>query len=222
MGKLIVIDGVDSSGKQTQTERLVNRLGGGVKKLSFPNYEKEYCAPVKLYLSGAFGDRPDDVNPYAASTFYAVDRYCSFKEGWQKDYEGGKLLIADRYTTSNAIHQGSKFPEGEREAYFRWLYELEFDKMGLPRPDLVLFLDMPPEVSRKLMEQRANKITGGREKDIHEKNREYLDRCYDTATQAAAFYGWETVRCVDEQGRIKTPDAIEQEIYERARFYANI
>ena len=144
-GKLIVFEGTDGSGKATQSKLLFERLqreGVDCRKLNFPRYGEKSAALVELYLSGAFGTHPDDVNAYAASTFYSVDRYASYKQDWGKYYEAGGLLIADRYTTSNAIHQGSKLPEAELPAFFDWLYDLEYGKMGLPRPDLVLYLDV--------------------------------------------------------------------------------
>ena len=144
-GRLIVIDGVDASGKSTQAELILKRLeaeGEKVKLISFPCYDEDYSAPIKMYLGGEFGNTPESVNAYAASAFYAVDRYCSYKKSWGKLLEEGYTLIAARYTTSNAIHQGEKFKKEERKAYFEWLYDFEFNKMALPKPDKVIFLNM--------------------------------------------------------------------------------
>lgn len=214
-GKLIVIDGTDASGKETQSrllEKLLLSRGEKVMRLSFPNYEEEYCAPVKLYLQGAFGSDPNDVNPYAASTFYAVDRFCSYKQKWQGFYEAGGILVADRYTTSNAIHQGGKLTGEDQRAFFSWLYDFEFQKIGLPKPDLVIFLDMPPELSQKLMAARANKATGEEQKDIHEKNLAYQRACYGAAQRAAQVYGWIKISCVNAAGELKSMEQITKEI----------
>ena len=214
-GKLIVLDGTDASGKQTQAaaiEKILKERGENVLKVTFPNYEEAYAAPVRMYLAGEFGDKPGDVNPYAASIFYAVDRICSFKNKWQAFYEAGGIIIADRYTTSNAIHQGSKLEEDRREAFFAWLYDFEFDKIGLPKPDCVLFLDMPPSVSQKLMANRLNKATGQKEKDIHEKDTRYLEMCYRAANCAAKFYGWEKIACTDAAGEVRKAEDITVEV----------
>ncbi|MGI6030925.1 MAG: dTMP kinase [Eubacteriales bacterium] len=218
-GKLIVLDGVDSSGKETQTRLLAQTLeaeGWPVKMVSFPRYDRPYSAPVRMYLDGAFGSRPQDVNPYAASTFYAVDRFASFREEWGSWLEQGGIVLADRYTTSNAIHQGVKLDGQQRLDFFRWLYQLEFEQMGLPRPDLVLFLDMPPAMAMQLMKERRNKATGGTQKDIHERDGEYLNRCYDAACEACGFYGWRRVRSVVE-GRLRSLEEIHQEIVQMVR-----
>ena len=150
MGKLIVFEGTDGSGKSTQFELLAKRLEAeqiGFQRLRFPQYEEPSSALIRMYLGGAFGDDPEAVNAYAASTFYAVDRYASYQRVWKDYYQGGGLVVSDRSTTSNAVHQGSKVPEGERAELCRWLYDLEYDRMGLPRPDLVVLLDIPVELS---------------------------------------------------------------------------
>ena len=214
-GKLIVIDGVDASGKSTQAEIIAKRLlSRGVKAelISFPCYSEEWSAPVRMYLGGRFGDRPEDVGPYAASCFYAVDRYCSFKTDWGKKLEEGVTLVSARYTTSNAIHQGEKFPKKEQKAYFEWLYEFEFGKLGLPRPDLVVYLDMPPEKSEELLCKRYD--GDERKKDIHEKDGGYLVRCHETANYAAKVLGWERVDCVKD-GRVRSREDIADEIMKK-------
>ena len=212
-GRLIVFEGTDGSGKATQSRLLFERLereGVDCRKLNFPRYGEKSAALVELYLGGAFGSHPDDVNAYAASTFYAVDRYASYKQDWGGYYEAGGLLIADRYTTSNAIHQGSKLPEAELPAFFDWLYDLEYGKLGLPKPDLVLCLDMPVEMSEALMRKRESDT--GTKADIHERDDGYLHRCREVAKQAAAYFGWTTVSCVKD-GQLRTIEDIHEELY---------
>ena len=163
-----------------------------------------------MYLGGAFGDDPEAVNAYAASTFYAVDRYASYQCVWKDYYQGGGFVVSDRYTTSNAVHQGSKVPEGERAEFFRWLYDLEYDRMGLPRPDLVVLLDMPVELSEQLMRKREQST--GTHADIHERDEDYLKKCRDVALHAAKYYGWRTVTCAKD-GAIRGVEDIHEEVY---------
>ncbi len=201
---LIVIEGLDGSGKATNASLLENYLkerGKSVKKISFPDYESDSSALVKMYLSGAFGQNPADVGAYAASAFYAVDRFASFKTNWQKDYQDGAWIIADRYTTSNAVHQASKLDGKERDEYLKWLYDFEFEKMGLPRPDAVIYLDVLPKVSQKLIEGRY--LGDNNKKDIHEKDVEYLEHCRDAALYAADALGWHRV-CLCTDGKMDT------------------
>ena len=195
MRKLIVIDGLDGSGKATQAKRLAEKLKARavpVREVSFPDYDSPSSALVKMYLAGAFGSRPGDVNAYAASSFFAVDRYASFQKDWRRDWENG-LVIADRYTTSNAIHQCSKLPESEWRAYLDWLFDFEYRLLGIPAPDLVVYLHVDPAVSQILLEKRY----GGCEekKDLHEKDLAYLARCQDAARYCAEYLGWKTVEC---------------------------
>src|SRR3712207_976331 len=174
-GKLIVLEACDGSGKATQTKKLYDRLlleHKNVLKVEYPDYNSNSSALIKMYLNGEFGDKPDDVNAYAASTFYAVDRYASFKKNWKDFYDKGGIILADRYTTSNMVHQAAKIhDEEEKNKFLTWLWELEFKLMGLPVPDAVIFLDVPPEYGKKLMLNRKNKFTGKDDKDIHEKDR---------------------------------------------------
>lgn len=214
MGKLIVIEGVDSSGKATQTKLLCERLlreGKQVRQVSFPDYESEFSVPVKRYLAGDLGKNPEDVNAYAASVFYAIDRYASFRQKWREFYENGGIVIADRYVTSNLVHQASKI-EGDKTDFIRWLSDLEYNKLELPVPNTVLFLDMPPQYARMLMKNRANKITGKQQKDIHESNTEYLDRAYQNATEIAKLCGWKVLSCVRENA-VRSIEEIHEEIY---------
>ena len=212
-GKLIVLEGIDGSGKSTQYRRLCQRMENDkidYNHIVFPRYDKESSALLRLYLGGAFGTDPGDVNAYTASTFYAVDRYAGFARGWKDFYDKGGLIVCDRYTTSNAVHQGSKL-QGEKQAeFFTWLYDLEYDKMGLPRPDLVLCLDMPTELAHLLREKRDTQGVG--DADIHERAEQYLARCRETARQAAKHYGWTLISCVKD-GRLRSIEDIHEEIY---------
>ena len=216
MGKLIVIEGTDSSGKETQTRKLYERLEKeitNVRKLSFPNYKSPACEPVKMYLAGAFGDNALDINPYPVSTMFAIDRYASYKMEWEKFYRDGGIIVTDRYTTSNMVHQASKIESiDKKNEYLDWLEELEYSKMGIPRPDLIIFLNMPTETAAELMAQRKNKITGEDIKDIHEKDISYLKKSYENACNIAKKYNWLEIKCV-ENGRLKTIDEIGKEIF---------
>ncbi len=216
MGKLIVIEGVDSSGKETQTKLLfehIKSLGCNVKKVSFPDYESDFCMPVKKYLAGDLGNNPSDVNAYAASSFYAIDRYASFKKGWGSFYNDGGVVVCDRYVTSNIVHQAMKI-EGDKTDFINWLADYEYNKLGLPKPDLVIFLDMPPEAAQKLMKNRANKITGEAQKDIHEKNEDYLKGAYNNAVGVAIHQGWHKISCADGLN-IRTIEDIHKEIIKK-------
>ena len=216
MGKLIVIEGTDSSGKETQTKKLYERLANEVekvRKISFPNYESPACEPVKMYLAGAFGDNALNVNPYPVSTMFAIDRYASYKMDWESFYNAGGIIVTDRYTTSNMVHQASKIENiDEKSKYLGWLEDLEYNKIGIPKPDLVIFLNMPTEMAVKLMEARKNKITGEEKKDIHEKDTSYLKKSYDNACDIAKKYNWQEIKCVENK-RLKTIEEIGEEIY---------
>lgn len=215
-GKLIVIEsGTDGSGKATQTKLLYDRLikeDYNTKQVSFPDYESESSALVKMYLRGDFGKNPNDVNPYVTSTFYAGDRFASFRTKWGRFYNNGDIIICDRYTTSNMVHQGVKIDEEDRDKFLDWLVDLEFNLYELPTPDLVFFLDVPPEVSNDLMKNRANKITGEEEKDIHENDKEYLVDCYNHSLHVADKYNWEKINCVNNN-KIRSVEDIHEEIY---------
>lgn len=213
MGKLIVIEGTDGSGKSTQFRLLTEHLaadGQSFQRLVFPRYQEESSALIRMYLGGAFGSKPKDVNAYAASAFYAVDRYASYKMDWGKWYESGGLVLSDRYTTSNAVHQASKEPESCRGAFLSWLYEFEYDKLGLPRPDLVLYLDVPTEFTDTLLRQRESAT--GTQADIHEQDMAYLATCRETGRAAAGYYGWKVISCVQD-GVMRSIEEIHQEIY---------
>ena len=215
MGKLIVIEGVDSSGKETQAKLLYSYLkkkGSAVQMISFPDYESDFCLPVKRYLAGDLGGNPDDVNAYAASAFYAIDRYASFKMKWGTFYQNGGTIVCDRYVTSNIVHQAMKI-KGDKRAFIDWLQDFEYTKLGLPVPDAVLFLDMPPKYAQMLMADRKNKITGEAQKDIHEKNQAYLKAAYENALSVASHLGWKHICCVKDE-RIKQIEEIHSEILE--------
>lgn len=213
MGKLIVLEGTDGSGKSTQFALLTQRLtreGKAFQKLVFPQYQEESSALIRMYLDGEFGDKPSDVNAYAASAFYAVDRYASFKKSWGQWYENGGLVLSDRYTTSNAVHQASKEPPERREEFLAWLYEFEYDRLGLPRPDLTIYLDVPTADTQRLM--RSREAATGTHADIHEKDLAYLRACRETGRAAAAFYGWTVIDCVRD-GKMRSIADIHEEIY---------
>ena len=212
-GKLIVLEGIDGSGKSAQYRRLCTRFerdGIDYHHIVFPRYERDSSALIRMYLSGQFGMRPSDVNAYAASTFYAVDRYASYCEDWGKLYENGGLIISDRYTTSNAVHQGSKLPDDELPDFFEWLSDLEYRKMGLPAPDLVIYLDVDLETSLRRMRRREAK--NHTRADIHEKDTQYLARCLHTADMACRHYGWTRIPFMKD-GAERDVDEKNAEIY---------
>ncbi len=221
MAKLIVIDGVDSSGKQTHTEMLAERLakdGFDVKRLSFPDYESPSSSLVKMYLSGQFGDKPEDVNAYAASSFFAADRFASYRTKWKSDYsDENKIIIADRYVSSNMIHQASKLEgEEEKNKFLDWLSELEYGIYNIPKPDIIFFLDMPVECAQRLMRERKNKFSGEEQKDIHESNGEYLIKSYNNACHIAKTLGWHRIDCTNA-GEIRKIQEINDELYRKVR-----
>ncbi|MGI6114377.1 MAG: dTMP kinase [Mahellales bacterium] len=215
-GKLIIIEAGDGSGKATQTLKLYERLckeGYRVKKVEYPNYDSPSSALIKMYLKGEFGTDPDKVNPYAASAFYAVDRYASYIKEWKHFYDDGGIVLADRYTTSNMVHQAAKITDqDQRLRFLDWLWDFEFNLFKLPQPDCVIFLDVPPSVSSRLMASRANKFTGQETKDIHESSLKHLQASYDNALMVAKRYGWIRINCV-QNGRLKAVDEIHDEIY---------
>lgn len=198
-GRLIVFEGLDGSGKATQAGAFFDSIiknGADAKKISFPDYDSKSSTLVKMYLAGEIGSL-DEVNVYAASNFYSLDRYISFVQHWRADYLGGKTIVADRYTTSNICHQMSKLPREEWKGYIEWLEHYEYVMLGLPAPDVVFYLDMPPEASQKLI---ANRYHGDEsKKDIHENNLRYLLKCREAALFAAEMLGWQIICCADER-----------------------
>ena len=216
-GKLIVLEGIDGSGKSAQYRRLCARFdeaGMAYHHIVFPRYDQESSALIRMYLNGAFGTHPSDVNAYAASTFFAVDRYASYRTDWGGIYENGGLILSDRYTTSNAIHQGSKLPEAELPAFFDWLYDLEYGKMGLPRPDLVLYLDMPTEITEKMM--RSREAATGTHADIHEQDEAYLKSCREAAREIVKDCGWTVIHCAKGDAP-RTVEDIHNEVYKTVK-----
>ena len=213
-GKLFVIEGVDGSGKATQTDLLYQALqneGKTVRKISFPNYDSPSSSLIKMYLNGEFGTDPQAVNAYATSVFFAVDRFASFRTDWHSFYEDGGIIIADRYVTSNFVHQAGKIEDvAEKERYIQWPSHLEYDIFGLPRPDCVIFLDMPPAYSLRLRQQR-NTLKQGLTHDIHEEDQGYLYQAYENATAIAQHQAWHVINCVADY-EIRTIEEIHQEI----------
>lgn len=216
MGKVIVIEGSDGSGKATQTRMLYDyllRMGKKVRMVSYPNYESPSSSLVKMYLGGEFGEDAFAVNPYVASSFYAVDRFASYLKEWKEFYESGddNVVLCDRYVTSNMLHQTAKI-EGNKnkEAFLDWEYEFEYIKGGLPVPDRVFFLDVSPQTTFRLMKDRVNKITQQAEKDIHEANPEFLIKSYENSLLVGEKYGWTRISCCDGEGNMKSVEVIHE------------
>ena len=213
-GKLYVIEGVDGSGKATQTELLYQALlaeGKPVRKVSFPDYDSPSSSLIKMYLNGEFGTDPQSVNAFATSVFFAVDRFASFRKDWKEFYENSGIIIADRYVTSNLVHQAGKISDAaEKERYIQWLSDLEYNIFGLPKPDYVIFLDMPPAYSLKLRQQR-NELKQGLTADIHEADQTYLQNAYENALGIAKHQKWHTISCVAND-EIRTIEDIHDEI----------
>lgn len=218
MGKFIAIDGLDGSGKGTQSELLVKRLeseGKRVRVLSFPVYESDSSIFVRMYLEGKLGSKPSDTNAYAASMFFAADRYVSYKTDWKKDIDDpDTIVVANRYTTANAVHQLSKLPQSEWESFLAWLWDFEFNKLGLPEPDLVLYLELPPKLSLSLVRSRSDST--GQKMDIHELDTAYMDKCYEAALYSCRSLGWKQIKCYNGDV-IRTREDIAEEIYKEAK-----
>ena len=199
MGKFIVIDGLDGSGKGTQSELLKKRLEGAgykVRLLSFPMYESESSSLVRMYLGGKLGEHPEDTNAYAASSFFAADRYVSYRTDWKKDIDDDEtIVIANRFTTANAVHQLSKMPKEDWDSFLSWLWDYEYKKLGVPAPDLVLYLEMTPEISMALVSHRSEAT--GQVKDIHELDPTHLINSYKAAIYSSEKLGWERIRCFE-------------------------
>lgn len=216
-GKLIVIEGLDGSGKSTQIEMLKKRLaeyGKTVKQIKLPDYDNKSSTLVKMYLGGEFGSDPADVNTFAASLFYTVDRYANYKNVWKDDYLNGTLILADRYTTSNAVHQTVKLPTDKWDSYLDWLFETEYEKVGIPKPDKVIFLDMDVDISQKLMSKRY--CGEESKKDVHEANVDYLKKCHSAALYTAERFGWTVIKCFDGENPLPI-DQISDVIFENVK-----
>lgn len=205
MGRLIAIEGLDGAGKNTQSEKLLRYLstrGVKVRKIDFPNYAGRGSTLVKMYLDGELGSSPDDTNPFAASAFFACDRYISYVTDWKKFLEDpDTVLICNRYTTANAYHQLSKMAREEWDGFLEWLLDFEFCRLGLPRPDDVILLVVPSEVSLANVERRS--ASSHVKLDIHEKDAGYLVRCFEAANYVAAKLGWKTIECAE--GGVQLP-----------------
>ena len=216
-GRLLVIEGLDGSGKATQAKLLAAALaadGLPVRQVSFPNYASESSALVRMYLAGQFGQKPDDVNAYAASSFFAVDRYASYKTDWGAFYRDGGVVLADRYTTSNGAHQCSKLPPEAWDGYLEWLFRFEYELLGLPAPDAVIYLRVDPAVSQKLMTARYHGDES--RKDIQERDLEYLARSRAAAEYCAQKLGWQAVECA-RNGEMRPVEEIGREVLALAR-----
>ena len=218
-GKLITIEAGDGSGKATQTKALYNRLlaeGYQVLKVEYPDYQSESSALVRMYLGGEFGQQAENVSAYGASAFFAVDRYASYLLKWRQAYEAGWIILADRYTTSNMVHQAVKLKDtAEREEFLTWLWDFEFGRLQLPVPDRVIYLDMPPEISDRLINSRAAKDSS-RQKDIHEKDTSYLHHCHRAYNEVAEKYGWVKISCA-QQGNLRTVQDIHEDVYQAVK-----
>ena len=216
-GKLIVFEGTDGAGKTTQFRLMAQRLeaeGVSVRKIDFPRYGNPFAQPAELYLQGKLGRHPGDVGAYAATTMYAIDRYASYKEDWGEFYEAGGLILANRYTTSNAVHQAAKLGHEEREEYLRWLFDLEYRRLELPEPDLVVYLDLPTEISARLLRQRQEATHTAA--DIHEQDEDYLRQCRENAREIVRQLGWRRIDCARD-GTVRTPEDIHGEVWTLVR-----
>jgi dTMP kinase len=213
MGKLVVIEGLDGSGKSTQLDLLFEKLqnkGIDCKSVSFPDYANPSSTLVKMYLNGDFGKKPEDVNAFAASVLFAADRFASYTEKWKNDYLDGTLIFSDRYTPANALYQMTKLEPEEWDSYLEWLFDFEYNKIGIPEPTMVVFLDMPVEVSQKLMTSRYNGDES--KKDVHECDVAFLHKCREAALYACAKYGWKVISCA-ENGELLSIETINDKIY---------
>lgn len=215
-GTLIVLEGIDGSGKETQASLLEKKLkekGREVMHISFPDYKSPSSALVKMYLKGDFGKNPEDVNPYAASLFYAVDRFASYRMKWKDFYQKGGIIIADRYTTSNMVHQMTKYEDKKaRKDFLAWLEKTEYEELELPVPDLVILLDIPLGVSENLVKERARQ---GGSMDIHEQHLDYLRKCHDAYQELVSLYGWKRIPCTEE-GKLRTIEDIGKDVEKAA------
>ena len=220
MGKLFVIDGTDGSGKQTQLEKLKERFekdGIDYKLVSFPNYDSPSSSLVKMYLAGEFGENAKDVSPYIASTFFAADRYATYKKDYEEYYKNGGIILADRYTTANMVHQAGKIADKtERKKFLDWLCDFEFNMYGLPVPTEVFFLNMPVEKSLELIKNRENKFTHQAQKDIHESDPNHLIDAYHAACDVAKEYNWFEIHCMKD-GELRAIEDIHEEIYNEVK-----
>ena len=214
-GKLIVFEGIDGSGKSAHYRRVCSRLeaeGINYHHIVFPRYDNDSSALIRMYLGGRFGSNPSDVNAYTASAFFAVDRFASYRTDWGDIYNSGGVVLSDRYTTSNAVHQAGKLPDGEREKYLNWLFGFEYDLLGLPEPALVFYLDVPTELTEKMM--RGREQATNTKADIHEQDAAYLRACRENAKKVVEHCGWQRIDC-SKNGEMRSIEDIHEEIYRR-------
>ena len=212
-GRLIVIEGIDGSGKSTQFDLLRKRLdvdGVMYRYMRFPRYSEDSSRLVKMYLGGEFGGDAGKINPYIASVFYAYDRAEAFKDELGDFYRDGGVLLLDRYTTANAVHQGAKLEGDARGEFSDWLFDFEYNRLGLPRPAAVILLDMPVEIARRLIGSRGGAA------DIHEKDGEFLRRSAESARYMAGKYGWARINC-GTGGNPRSPEDIAAEVFLAAK-----
>lgn len=219
-GYIIVIEGTDGCGKQTQAKLLLNKLtkliSNGAFEISFPNYSSMSSAPVKMYLDGKLGATADSVDAYQASSLFAVDRLCTYLTEIKSHYENGEVIIIDRYTPSNALHQAGKIHDlTEKDKYLDWLFDLEYNLLKLPKPDKVIFLNVPVATSKKLREAREAKegFKSGSTKDIHEQDPKHLENAYESGMYVSLKYGWNIIACTDKAGNMLSIDEIGDKIY---------
>ena len=211
--RLIVIEGLDGGGKSTQLE-LIKKVYPDFRYITFPNYNSPSGEIVTNYLKGVYNEENSLVSAYTASCFYAVDRYTSYKTDWEKDIKSGKTVISARYVSSNAMYQMTKLPEEKWEDYLDWLYDMEYNKFGMPKPLGTIFLDMPTEVSRKLLLKRYN---GDETKlDLHESNLNFMNDCRKAAEYVAKKEGWTIISC-SENGEPLPIDLIHREIIKKIK-----
>lgn len=223
-GIIISIEGTDGAGKHTQQQLLMESLkqeGYSVVNQSFPNYESDSAKPVQMYLAGEFGNNANSLNAYQASVLFAVDRLCTYKKSLESHYDNGEILLFDRYVQSNFIHQCSKIDDPEKKLEFiKWEENLEYDTLGLPKPDLTFFIEMPIEKSLELAKARGE-YKAGTKKDIHEEDSNYMQKSYNNGLNLAKQLGWTLIHCVDENDNLKTIDEIHQEILKKTKEYLN-
>lgn len=214
-GKFIVIEGTDGSGKKTQAKILCEKLNeAGINCIvqSFPNYDSPACTPVKMYLNGEFGDI-GCLDAYQANSLYAVDRLCTMM--CLKDHiENGGSIVFDRYVESTMLHQAALIEnQEERDKFLDYVNDFEFGKLKLPKPDLVIFLDIPVEVSKKLADSRGE-YKSGNKKDILEQDISHLTKAYNSGKYVANKYGWTQISCLNESGNLKSIEEISNDIFE--------
>jgi dTMP kinase len=216
---LLVFEGTDGSGKATQSRLFMDRLrkeGRAVEYVDFPRYGNKSAAMVEDYLNGKFGSA-SEVGPYRASLFYALDRYAASFE-MRKWLAEGKVVVANRYVSANMGHQAGKIHDiMERDKYLDWLDNLEFGMLGIPRPDVVALLYMPPEIGQQLVDKKGHRdYVGGSRKDIHEADLNHLRQAAEAYLYVAKKYGWTVIDCAPNNNLKTIPD-IHEEVWGKIR-----